>query len=226
MLGLQVARWVVVHLARQPITWLCVLGLGVLWPTVETFAPLGLTTTRTTESFAIYEIAFLSCLVSATAALAWMDRAEALVGSQGAPRHLQVGLTAVLASGAVHLFPVLVLAEVWGAPRSALAPTRLPSGAILTLLHLGVLALVLQSLPLAKGLRIAALPVLGWALPALMGGGAGALSALSTTTHLQLAAESPASGVQRMTACIPIIGWAAVALLVYRHSPDAIRRTR
>lgn len=226
MLGLQVARWVAVHLARQPITWLCVLALGVLWPAVETFAPLGLTTTRTTEAAALYEVAFMGCLLSAMAALAWMERAEALVAPQGAPRHLQVGLTAVLASGVVHLLPVLVLAEVWGAPRSALAPARLPSGAVLTLLHLGAMALVLRSLPLARGLRIAALPVLAWALPALVGGGAGALSALSTTTHLQLAAESPPSGVQRMTACIPIIGWVAAALLVYRHSPDAIRRTR
>ena len=224
-----VLRWVLARWVRQPATWLVVPVLAAAWPIVNAIHPLGITTTRRGETGALYELVFLSALAATLAGQMLLGRAEPLLVSLGTGRRCGVEFVTHLALGALYLLPVLITAWFTQAPRSAFAPTRLPLGAILTLFHLAALAQVLRRLPLPRSLQATALPLLAWALPALVTAsvmGVDFLAALDAGRHLELASERQASGPQRIGAGLPIIGWTAVGLLMTRPHPHALRRPR
>lgn len=224
-----VVRWAFLHVVRQPATWVAVPLLAAVWPLVEHLHPLGITTQRRDEPAALYELAFVTALVAAVVAQDLLARAEPLLTPAGPVRRALAEVSAHLAIGSLYLLPVLGVAWFTEAPRSAFVPARLPLAVLLTVLHLGALALVVRSLPLSRTLRSAALPLLAWALPALVTAttlGYDLLAALDAGRHLELAFESRASGPQRMAAGLPIIGWSAVGLLMTRPHPHALRRSR
>lgn len=225
----QVSRWALARLVRQPGSWVVVALLTSIWPLVELVHPLGITTTRSGEAGTLYEIAYLATLASAMASQGTVGRAEPLLVPLGPTRRAAAENALHLAVGALYLAPILVVAWFTRAPRSAFAISRLPAGAALALLHLAALALVLRRLPLSPHLRVAALPLLAWALPALVSSGPRGydfLSALDAGRHLDLAQERPGSGAHRIVASLPIIGWSAVGLLMNRPHPHALRRPR
>ena len=231
MIPLAVGRWVVARLIRHPVTWVWLVLLSAVWPIVASLAPIGLATSRATEAEAVYEIAFLGALVAATTAQAILGRGNALLVPLSRPRRLAVELSAHLAAAALFLVPALALAALVGAPRDTFAPARLPLGALQSVLHLAVLALVLDRLRLPGPVALAGLPLVAWLLPAILPHGAGFpldlfRSAFDAGLPLSLSGERAAGAAHRMGAWLPIIGWALVASLVEPPSHHALRDPR
>lgn len=165
-----VARWILTRHVTQPFFWVWLVLLVMLWPAVQLFSPLGVTSAARGNQALVYEIAFIGLLVGSSFGLDALARGGWIVIQVAAPQRLWVEALGVLVSALLFLVAGLAAPAVLGGLEASLLPA-LGMGAVLSLFHLTALALVLRRLPLPASLHAALLPLIAWALPATLGRG-------------------------------------------------------
>lgn len=215
-------HWVLLHLVRDPLAWLGVALVAAGWPLLASFAPIGLTTTDRSLAAPIYELVFWSAVLGVSIGLALLIRGRWFLAPLSTPRRLAVEATGLLSAVIPFLALALATTAVLGAP-----PTGdLMLGAALSCLHLVAIGLLLLRTPLAPAAASLSLPVLVWALPALLAGAGGPGPALAHVLaagqHLALSPTGNPAPPQSGVTVLPIIGMVLAAGLL--HRPDAIRR--
>jgi hypothetical protein len=224
------ARWVLMHLLRQPLIWLWLVVLATVWPALVRFSELGVTTTAATVPSATREVAFVSTLVGVSLGLGVLSRARWFLAPVPPTRRLPTEL-AGLAGGAALFLAAGLLPPLIVALASTGVPGRLPLEALLTFLHLAALGLVLLRLELPGWAVQLGLPLFAWGLPGLLGRDGSFATVVQHTLaagrHLDPEPVLPFEA-QCMSACLPIIGLLGVSwLLSSPPSPcDEIRHPR
>lgn len=168
-----VARWILARHASQPFVWVWLVLLGALWPAVQLFSPLGVTSAAHGNHALVYEAAFLGLLVGSCFGLDALGRGGWIVDQLAAPQRLRVETLGVALSALVFLTAGLVAPTIFGALDTSMLPVLVP-GALLSLFHLSALALLLRRSTLPASVQTVLLPLIAWALPAtLISGGRG-----------------------------------------------------
>jgi len=213
---------VTLHLLRDPLAWLGLTLVATAWPLLASFAPIGLTTTDRSPAGTIYEFAFWASALGAALGLPVLVRGRWFLAPLASPRRLLVEAAGMATALLLFVVPALGVAALFGS-----TPTPdLLLGLLLTGLHLVAVGLVLLRAPLGPAAVGLGLPLLVWALPALLAGAAAPGPAvarwLAANQHLAFTSAGDPASTQVGTAALPIIGLVLAAGLL--HRPDALRR--
>lgn len=189
---LRILRWVVLHQLRKPWVWL-VLGLAlVAAPTTARLVGVGIAYRDLDESGALLELAFVAGLLGAMAGIGALGETEDALCRLGALRRAgaEAGAILLLALGAQAC---ALLAAALGGGAAPLFADGAAWRLAVADLHLVALALLATRLPLPRALRPWSLALLGWVVPALLGGAAawerGVRALFDASSHLAQAAD-------------------------------------
>lgn len=202
----------VAHLSRDPLAWLWLSASSATWPLLAAFSPIGLTTSNRSPAGAIYEVAFLSCLLGVSLGAGLLVRGAWFLSPLAGPRRLAVELTGLMTSGCLFPALALIVAALLGAPVSL----GLLVATLLSLAHLSALGLLLLRAPLGPVAVGFCLPAIAWALPAILAGvgspGPELGQLLGAAQHLDLR-SSPGTACLQL---LPVIGLVLASGLLHR----------
>ena len=233
MFPLATARWVLSLLGRHPLIWLWAALVAAVWPAVLLFTPIGTTSAGQGSALALHELAFVALLLGVLAGLLVVQRGAWFLEPLSPGRRLATEFMALSAPAPLFLMAALVPAVMLGGAGGAETWTLLPVRVVLAHLHLVAVALVLLRAPLGPTLRLVALPLAVWVLPALLlpaePWGGRIAGWLEASRPLRLSADTLSLTTALSSALAPTIGILALALLLSQAPPriaHALRNPR
>ncbi|MED6334973.1 MAG: hypothetical protein VYE81_06190 [Planctomycetota bacterium] len=193
---LAVARWMALYTLRRPAAWVGLALCLAAWQLALVLSPLSAGGEGSGPDGLIYEVSFLAGLFGSSLSLGALGQCEWFFLRLAAPQRLAARAVGLLAGGALAVALTLAVplstSLLGGGPPLAWNALALGLGLVGVLAHLAAAGLLLLHLPVPVPLRMLALPLATWALPALIGSDgfwpARAARLLDASRHLDLAA--------------------------------------
>ncbi len=169
MLVIEAGLWTLKRLCRTPVAWLAFLLSLALWPLIVVFSPLTMTMTPSAAGQLVVESSWSASLLTMLVALGPLSRNAWLLAQGPQLRSQVICGSALLATGLVGMVGGMAGAATFGGPLG-LPWMMIGVTAILSLVHLTLLALWILRLPVSLIWRSLSLVLFAWALPALTAG--------------------------------------------------------
>lgn len=220
MYALAIGKWTWTQLLRQPWFWLWSALAFASWPIITTLTPLGIVSEASSDSSALYEVAFIGALLGCMQGLHTLESVRWLVVHRSETQRMAVTLSVLISSAALTTLIALTPALLLGQHQLVLSqPTHL----IASLLHTCALGALLSALPLPTSSRALALPLVAWVLPSIAASHEllGPWTSYLFDAHSRLdsfASETLSKGSGWKLSWGPIIGWPSLAMLCHRPS--------
>ena len=237
MAPLSLARWTAFELLRRPGTWVVLAALGLAWPAVAAFGPLGITTRDGPLTGHLYEVAFLAILFGVTSGAEVLARSSWFLERTDPGRRLGAEAGAIAGACCAPLVAALVPALFVARESSGVGSPGLILAVAWTFIHTTAVGLLVLRLPVTPAVRALAVPLSAWILPALAAVPPGEGSHLARATlcnlldasrHGKGQAEELTDWVQRGAALLPMMALVIAAWQLTARAPSvhALRNPR